>query len=669
MVLVPEEQRVLANNNNPDFLHGINVDSPVYALIGSQFGESADENNGKRPTNNAPMIITSAHPGLMLNDDTYWTSTYGASHDAYLTIIPGKKIQETIDEIQIESIYKDGLSNADDDNLWKKANDIQQIQYIVSKDDIDSASSAVDTFGDVSEARGLGIRLPGIAGGWGKTIDLLPTDPEPTDDPQGRKNDDAHKLARETWKYGILDARWDYRRGVWAAYNDLITDQYDQSIGTWVFGTNPDTNNGFPFLRGRLDDVWWVRQPLDLADKNGRTEGEQTGRIMTHLKHEWFDEDENGSAPLDSIFIIPHDTSTDPSCHEKEGEHTLGLEKTGDSMKIDIKTGAHFFKEPGVDGPVDFGRNIQDLTNVCCEHDQTSFWFTGEMVFVPKDFQRDVCAGPPGSVPSVAISSDDSEEECKWQPAIQIDECELVGEHFLTLVNNDQQVALMVCALCDEIKAWSEQLIGVVIDNDAILLDKIDKTQSELERAVKELSKCIVDAVTIANNLNNGEKTRVDKVIDQLVCQIFGDATVIDGEVFNTQGLTGEINDKFLECCGSEGDLPETIVSDANGVEFGQTIADDGSPVVFDSNTAKVSKPFVVSCPPGVAISKPFECNVDLNFGSSRTLGEPDPFENCPTVDLKTPCGEPEMFTVDCEVPVSTILSTEFGNCQTHESP
>lgn len=632
-------------------MHGRNVENPTYGLVGSQFGESAQEaTNSKRPTSNSPIIITSANPGTMLNDDAFWSSTYASSYDSHLTIVNGAKLQETIDNISIDGIYKNGLVNADDDNLWKSADGVQQIQYIASKTDVDSASSAVDSFGEVSEARGIGIRIPGIAGGWGKTIDLLPTDPEPTEDEEGRKNDEAHKLARETWKYGILDARWDYRKGVWATYNDLISDKYENGLGTWVFGTNPDTAEGFPFLRGKLDDVWWVRQPVDLDGTDGKSQGVQTGRVMTHLKHEWFDENENGSARLESIFIIPHTVSNN-ACHDKGAENILGSEITGDSV-IDIKTSVHFFKDTDNDGSILFGRNANDI-DLCCNIDDESKWFLGEMVFVPKNFKTNNC--PDTNNP----------EECVWQPAIQIDECQLVGGHFLDLVTNDQSLALMVCSLCDEIKSWSQSVTSVIASNDAILEDRISKTQNALVKAVKDLSECIVKALSSANANTQFIAEQQSEIINQLVCAIYGDIQIIDGQIFEIPGLTNQINDVLFECIGKAPSLTETEVRDANGLAPGQTQTADGVTVEFNWETANVVKGFVEALPGNVFSPVPFDCPVTVDFGSTAHLDTPDAFTNCPDVTLNFPCGSPETFIVNCNSPVPQTLSTDYGDCQT----
>lgn len=654
-----EELRVLANQEfDFDFIYGVNRPRISYGLTGGQFALSADEEvAGKKPTDGPPIFIGTAPPGLFLADDDVWKATYASSHDSFLTIIPGIKVQESIDNVQVKDIYKNGLTNADDDNLWKKANEEQQVQYIASKDTSIDGESATDSFGEVSEARGLGIRLPGMAGGWGRTIDLLPTDPDATDDPQGRKNDEAHKLARETWKFGPIDARWDYRRNLWATYNDLIEDHYDQGLGTWVFGTNDDVDKGFPFLRGRLNDVWWVRQPIDLKDTDGKEEGIQTGRIMTHLKHEWFDESEDGSAPLSSIFIIPHTNETG-DCHEKGDEHELGNEITGKSEKIDIRTSVHFFKEKDVDGPIKFGAKAEDLDNLCCDPGDDAHWFLGEMVFVPKSFTLPKC-GQVGAGGAAAVVAGEGADECYWQPAVRIDECELVGEHFLKLINNDQSLAFMVCDLCEEVKTWSNDLISVIVDNDAILNDKIDDIQEILKKLVKDICAEIIAAMTASNTLAKSLAAKNKQMIEQLADTIFGTAQVVDGNVISIPGLTSRISDSFFECLGKNPGLPETQVRDANNNPAGTA--------AFDPSTASVVKPFIFQGPAGIAFAKPYKCELSIRFKTSRNLDTPNPFENCPTVDLEAPCAEPENFTVNCEGGGNTNITTKYGTCQTHE--
>src|SRR5690606_24554166 len=126
-----------------------------------------------------------------------------------------------------ELSYVSRFPNASNMNIYKRAvvegKEYQQIQYVVSKDTVREASAAVGFYGDVDETRGIGIRMPSIVGGWGVGVDLLPTDPSPELE-NFSVNSDAHKLDRATWKYGPLDLRWDDRRKVWAAYNDMIVD-------------------------------------------------------------------------------------------------------------------------------------------------------------------------------------------------------------------------------------------------------------------------------------------------------------------------------------------------------------------------------------------------------------------------------------------------------------
>lgn len=488
-----------------------------FSISGGQFGVAGDEHNGKTKTQAAPMIINSRHAGEMLENDSLWKTTFGASMDAFLSLMNGNFLKNSVDEISLAGIFKDALTNADDDNIYKKADDVQQIQYVVSKNTADEATDGLGNFGEYFEARGLGLRVPSIAVGWGRKTNLRPTDPQPGDDENLRKNDDAHKLDRSTWKHGPIDLRWDPKRGVWAAFNDMIADHNNQGIGTWVFGTNNDTSNGFPFIRGRWEDVFWVRQTKDYQGSSAFNDDSQTGEVLTHLNHKWFDEDENGAASLKSIFIIPHTTSTDPDCHPKGEEHQVGDELTGVGERIDIRTTVHFFKEKGIDGPIAFCGIIPEEKNTIIADGN---FIKGQFVFDP--------------------------DECKWVPTVLLDECEIVGGHFKKLIQNDGRIAKRVTDICNRVSDVTTNMAAVINDNSANLAS---------------VDSCIMAAI------NGAVKAAVNAAFSQLATDItlaIEDTSVdMADEVNNALStLTNDFNIALLECgCPQTVDAPSVTAS------------------------------------------------------------------------------------------------------------
>ncbi|MHA2063169.1 MAG: hypothetical protein ACXABY_02190 [Candidatus Thorarchaeota archaeon] len=389
---------------NPDFIKGINFPLQTYAWSGSQFGSSLDAVNGKRATDSSPMIITSQPPGASAKNDVSWQLTFGASHDCVFTLFNGKFFNETsLFEIpkSLAGIYRDSIGTGDD-NIYEKVGDVQQIQYVVSKTTAKEGRDA-ETYGDdVDEARGIGMRIPLMAGGWGRTIGMRPTDPQPSEDTTKRRNDEEHKLARETWKYGPIDLRWDGRRGVWGAWNDLIADHEGQNLGTLVFSTNSDTACGFPYLKGRLEDAWRVLKTLKFASVVGDgSDTQQSAEITTHTEHSWshFTNGIHYYAPLNSTFII----------HRGDDKTTCGSEVSISAPQIEILTGTYFHKDNEFDGPICFSSDdieIEDLVG-CMKFDGA-----------------------------------------QWIPTVPFDPCERVGFELNVLWENDKVLAEKIIEVC-----------------------------------------------------------------------------------------------------------------------------------------------------------------------------------------------------------------------------
>lgn len=599
----------------------MNLPRGSFSLSGGQYAESLALTNGKMPTDGPPMIIVDTPPGVFGSE---WVRTFGASQDAYLTLVNGRFLQSSMDEISVEGIYQEGSVNAITDNLWKPAvigeGSVQQVQYLVSKTTIDEASAATESYGEINEVRGIGLRIPAIAGGYGRTIDGLPTDPEPTDDLTKRKNDESHKVARETWKYGPVEYRWDYRKGVWSAYNELIADHENEELGTWVFSTNPDTDHGFPFLRGKLEDVFWVRRTHDKRDLRGNEEGVQTGEVMTHLEHKWYDDAENGSARLSSIFIIPHTESAaaegdEDGCHFiGENENELGDEITGDADRIDIKHDAHFFKEKNVDGAIHFGAKASDLVEdevISCYNPNAKYFF-GEMVFI--DEMPPGCSeeGELSSAPASTSGVDD--HQCKWVPAVQIDECQLMGEHMVKLIENDDSLAGRLTTICNTFAQYTKDAKAV---SDANIGD-ISTVLECLNTALQETTAAIIASVAFC--------------IDE---------------------LGYEIQDKFVELNQQMDLLPPAIEA---------ALASCGCEATVDWD-------FDITPPGGHGFNLPSAVASNCELGTFSRAPELDCADVCFGVQLNGPCSDSPSYMagMPCGDYELRDIGTSEGTAQTHE--
>lgn len=582
-----------------------------FTITGAQTKPSQEEVNGKKPTAGPPFFISAQTPGK-IKLDYQWKRTFSTSLDASYSLIHGLKLKESENNITLNGIYKDGSWNITDMNTWKVLpNGVQQVQYIASKDTLQEASETTETYGGLEEIRGVGVRIPSIAGGWGRTIDGLPTDPNPQNP---RKNDDEHKLARETWKNGPIEYRWDYRKGVWSAYNELIEDHYESKLGTWVFGTNNDTDKGYPFLRGKLDDVFWVRQGPDLAGTDGTQEGVKTAEVMIHLDTKLFDEEESGSAALSTVFIVPHTDGTDDTYHIKGEENLVGNELTGKGRSVDIRTTTHFWKEAGIDGEIFFYKKASEL-DVCCKPANNKF-FAGKMIFMDED--QDVClldASSLGGSSTISVGQGNNNtvsEKGKWVPAVQIDECELVGEHFLKLVNNDIAIARSLANSCAAITDFTASIGAGVASNFEEVGDAIECLNTELAEFVVYTDDKLFNLETNLALTHARILMQLRKLMEILVNQV---------------------NFALVECgCPNTIQVPELGDND----------------ILFPGPRQRY---------------EPDPC--DLNLGPIPSLNCDDA---CSTIELQAPCCTPSTVTIEsCGGAAPTPPSTEYGNCQTHD--
>lgn len=393
---------------NPDFIKGVNFPLQTYAWSGTQWGSSLAAANGKRATDTSPMVITSQPPGASAKNDTSWQLTFGASHDCVFSLFNGKFFNTTslfkIPE-NLGGIYRDSIGTGDQ-NIYEQVKigdkGIQQIHYVVSKNTAKEGRDA-ETYGsDVDEARGIGMRIPLMAGGWGRTIGMRPTDPEPTEDDKKRRNDEEHKLARETWKYGPIDFRWDDRRGVWGSWNDLIADQNKQNLGTLVFDTNPDATCGFPYLKGKLDDVWKIVIDSVQNPTGVDKDTDKSGSVATHLRHNWTQKEGTTwrYAALNSAFKIHRSDQSTGKCGTEIFESSF----------IEILTPTFFHLDDTFDGPICFtGEDIKDSELVGC------------MKF----------------------------DGAQWVPAVDFNACDKVGYELAVLFANDKVLADKIIEVCN----------------------------------------------------------------------------------------------------------------------------------------------------------------------------------------------------------------------------
>ena len=406
------------NFKNRDFVKRLNYPRQTYAITGTDRGDAEDaiRTRGKLQINNAPSIITPLTPGANARSDESWQQIYGASQDAYLSLLDGDVLNDNI----LESAnnfptlaIRDGLPLADNSNLYDVSQGRQQVSFIVGRDSVSDfrASGPIEAF----EARSLAIRSPMHMAGWGKTIAMRPTDPDPEDK---RLNDVEHKYDRSTWETGPVDLRWDSRRKVWRGFNDLIADDNNENLGTFVFSTNPDDFCGFPFLRGKLEDVWSVRklyndQGTEAGARNDDTT--KSASVVTKLE---------GRALLDNkVAKWSNVLSITDACFTKGLNATCGSETTTDAEMV-ILTTAKFFQSQGAIGPIDF----------------TAAPPADDVILGSMYFQGAGCG--------------------QWVPGIAVgDICTLAATEFGITWSNDQSLQDGIIDLCDD---------GVAVNRDII---------------------------------------------------------------------------------------------------------------------------------------------------------------------------------------------------------
>lgn len=522
-------------SNNEDSLIGQNIGKQGFSISGTQFGIPGEPEGGKTPTTAAPMAINNQHAGLYADEDSVWKSTFGSSLDSYLTLYNGTFLRRSIDEMNPSfisaggGIFKEAMTNAEDDNLYDKINGVQQIQYVASKDTASDGADSLDDFGGISEARGLGIRLPMMAAGWGRKVNLLPTDPSPSEDENGRKNDGAHKLDRASWKHGPVDLRWDPIRGVWTAFNDMIADHQEVGIGTWLHGTNSLAEGGFPFVRGKLEDLIWVRKTKDTEDNDPLSDTDSTAKSMIHLEARFFDEQENGSAPLSSIFCVPHRTTSD--FHNTRPETSLGEEITGEDLRIDIKSRVHFINEydKEMDGPIFFNNSAPIIEE---NYGNEAFYFAAA------EEQNEI----------IGFHRFDRQSG-SWVVATPIEECELVGNHFKSLVENDARVAVESARVLAKINEFATNTKNTI---------------NGIAGALAGVDSCIIAGINnYGNTINNG----LTAIQDDTTSTFDVLAETINTEVNAAfTNLVSQLTVILLECCGAASIISPTIsVTAAHG--------------------------------------------------------------------------------------------------------
>lgn len=589
---------------NIDYINGVLIPTQTYAFSGRQWGTSGEATSGKKPTDASPMVITSQPPGAFAKNDESWGLTFGASHDAWLTLFNSAFMANSTPTLSEDDPYGKGFIHAKDFNLYRLVNDeIQQIAYIVSKgsaQEFRDDPKIQDEFG----ARSLGMRIPQMAAGWGKTVSLRPTDPEPEDK---RKNDEEHKLARETWKHGPFVPRWDPRSGSWSCYNDLITGQLKEELGTLVHSSNPDEEQGFPFLKGKLQDVWWVRKTLTQADVTGKDgDFDKSGEVCTHLNHRLYDDTTKTVAALSTVFVIPGPDAA--SCHDVAmGPTTVGSEETYDGTAVDIRTSVHFnMDQSDKDGPINFTMIDIPPEGFCSP--AAGFYHRGDIYF--------------------------NEEGCVWDVAVKIDECDLAGGHFARLASNDVAISERMTYFCNFIANWGGGGGAVQIHqpggynapqahdvNFGQVYSAVLCLQANIELA---RSNAILNANRYAEAGVGAAFDYTDLVSQSVIAAVNG-------------WISGSLLPVLIACCGEGGAGVGVIEYQGPGSTVTASI-----PVVppeyFDCEL------FIIPMP---------RLNCEFCFG----------------VHLNVPCGEkPNVFAGDaCFTNEPPAPATKYGNCQAHD--
>jgi hypothetical protein len=546
-----EEPIVLSrDDDNRDYLKGANYPRQSYALSGMQWGDSVDkEVRGKRTTDGPPMIVTPTPPGALAFSDDAWKINFGASSDAFLSLVNGSKIQNNKTESAAnvpDGVFKKIPSIAKT-NTYELLDGKQQIQYVVSKDTIDEASEAND-HGPTEGVRGLGIRAPSIMAGWGYTTAMLPTDPDPADP---RDNDNEHKFDRATWEEGPIDLRWDPLRKMWRGWNDLIADNSDNFMGTFVFGSNQTGGvKAFPFQRGALDDVWRVLY-TDVTggavDDNGVPR--PTAEVCTQLDSRLYDKTFGGAHKMNTILACRPSVKTTPV--------TVGEEAIVINGDVEIRTTAPFWQElDDLSGPILF---LNDEFNI----GET----TGTMKF----------------------------KDGFWVPTFNlgIDTiCTIPGVDgaFLTFWDNDVNLGELLEDFSDEVCTWvSDEVQGKVnfnftnlatvarVNNAKIanFADDINTVTNDNLNSVMVLMQLAANALT--RTINAGLEN-IAVQVNQCLAQIGGEgfaecvikpvlsAPLIGQGFFDQAGLSPLTNIITTEVLGMEYDFTTTVTEPCSGV-------------------------------------------------------------------------------------------------------
>jgi hypothetical protein len=381
--------------------------------------------------------------------------------DAYLALLNGDRlftnsVDSNVDVGGLGATYGDAIPHADNMSLYKPLGNKQQVQFIVGRDTVKEAREISEPMEDF-EARSIGLRMPAQVVGWGKTIGMRPTDREPEDP---RINDDEHKMDRDGWKVGPLDARWDEKRKVWRAFNDLIADDEEKGLGTFVFSTNEDKTCGFPFLRGRLEDVWSVRKTSrESSTDTGITDDDvKSGRVCIKLNGHALDQNNQIGQWSDVLQV------TD-ICFGSLGEGVCGSETTKEGI-LSIRTDATF-SSSSKEGSIAF-----------TEADAPDDVIFGSMYFTG--------AGGCGS----------------WAPGIAIEDiCTLAGTQFALSYSNDKTLQLAIKALCDKGVAFNKAqrvILAQYTKRDVDLDDVMTLQTTNAFQKTEDWTYVIIDAIEAA---------------------------------------------------------------------------------------------------------------------------------------------------------------------------
>ena len=445
-----------------DYLKRKNFPRTSYSEMGIEWGSTTnpEKTRGKLSINDSPMLVTGAAPGTNGHDDGVWKLTYGCSKDGYLALLDGDDLMENKIDSQsnFEAPYLEGLPIADNSNIYELINEAQQIQFIVGRDSADELrqGTAVEDF----EARSLCMRAPMHISGWGRTITMRPTDPEPE---KARINDDEHKMDRSTWRTGPLDIRWDDTRKMWRAWNDLIADNESKGLGTFVHSTNPDDSRGFPFLRGKLEDVFWVRKIPVLDDEQitgADNDTEKTGTLCIKMDSRILNSITGQTGNLSDVFGVT-------SCNTPQTT-TVGSEVTTEEFLV-IRTHTHFagnFSGLGLD-PVDPG-----LTNILDPPSPT-----GPIKFISTK--------PDSSIVTGAMYYDgDGHCDGTWVPGFDLED------------EDDEQLGGLLCKLAGPSSFFGASIapnaFDVIFENDIDIAQAV-KTNCEGLANIRAILNCVLE--------------------------------------------------------------------------------------------------------------------------------------------------------------------------------